>query len=85
MGVSCIFWLVAELTVGDGDISVQSGFDGVPLDFAADIQGYVSSLVGTSAVWRGELGLEPLDSIFVIVEASLVMSVGSVTGSSCVA
>ena len=85
MGVSCIFWLVAELTVGDGDISVQSSFGGVRLDFAAEIQGLFSSLVGTSTVWRGELGLVPLDSIFVIVEVSLIMSVGSVAGSSCVA
>ena len=80
-----MFWLASELTVGEGDISVQSGFVGVPLDFAADIQGSVSSLLDTSAVWRGELGLVPLDSIFVIVEASLFMSVGSVAGSSCVA
>ena len=68
---------------GEGDIIVQSGFIGVPLDFAADSQGFVSSLFDTSAVWRGELGLVPLDSIFVIVEVSLVMSVG--LGSSCAA
>ena len=57
--MSCSLWLASALATGDGDISDQSGFIGVPLDLAAVSHGVVgASGFGVSPVWlRGELGL----------------------------